>query len=185
MQNTGRSGPRKSAASRLFPSGIPSNHATSGEPVNSKESVRRISDLFTPRPFTAGTRLAVRSVSASRLDSENEAESTYEPDRHSTATTHLNAAKWSPSQPVSCTITTATVKPMTASSVPRQNSPNAKRGSAAGLTPREKMRIRRTVGSRFQTISSSEPLKMEQTTRKRTTVSTTAGDLISSVGAPL
>ena len=185
FQNSDRSGARQSAAARLFPSGIPASYTSSSPTVNSEERVRRISDLFTPRPFTVGARSTsvVRSVSVQRPESENEAASTEQQDWRNAAVTtmHINPATWQPSQPVSCTITTATVKPMTASSVPSENLPNVKRGSASGLTPREKMRMRRTPGSRFQTISSSEPVKLEQTPTKPAKIHTTAGDLISSV----
>ena len=183
FQNGDKSGTRQSAAARLFPSGIPASYASSGQTVNSKESVRRISDLFTPRPFGTRSTSGVRSVSASLLDSENEAVQKDQPNFQNPAVTtmHINPATWKPSQPVSCTITTATVKPMTASSVPSENQPNVKRGSASGLTPREKLRMRRTPGNRFQTISSSEPVKMERTPLKPVNIHSTAGDLISSV----
>lgn len=181
---------RKSASQRLFPTG--DKPVTSS--ARSPEHARRMTDIYTPRPFGGSPRPSSATVrpdntdrASPRMDyAKQGAEPQLSATRYTSSltraspssiatvrpvvtgtssvsmtTTHIHKSTPWVSEPSSTTISMATVKPMSATF----DSPK-----------KSKDRYRR------QTISSTEPTRMEQDlSSRKPAVHSVAGDLISSV----
>lgn len=174
---------RRSASARLFPAGRPDTNTT--------DSVRRMSDIYTPRPFG-------QSGSRSNMSYGEPHRDTHKPAEPS------QSYKFGSGQGQRST-TVATVRPVLASTAndklvqdynqnhsadPYQSKPSPKSSaqrswdsdSLQKKDPKGSLPRRKANRERFMTISSSQPaLYTEQTPSKKQKVHSVAGDLISTV----
>ena len=168
---------RRSASERLFPVGQNQQSHTNVH-VSSEEHVRRISDIYTPKPFfksdSRSSSSGIRPVSSplsgshSSIHKPPSSVATVRPVVSHTTTASLRLGKENVPEKNNNTVTTATVKPMS-SSILRE-----KRPDAITHTPIER--------ERRKTISGSTQLKMEKDSPiKKRRMHSVAGDLISSV----
>lgn len=189
----------KSASERLFPS----RQAPSPETVDmtSKDRVRRISDLVSPRPFIASgssRTSSIRPVSAiGILNYPQSFTQTPQSDEiprpksadfsRSSPTTvatvrpvQSSTSSYIPAPAPGGTTNTATVKPL-ASGDDIFATPDYTWGSPLRQNKNKQNNRLLSSGYRYRTISSSQPIKLERTNFRRDHVNTVAGDLITSV----
>lgn len=151
----------------------------SREELNSQASVRRMSDIFTPRPFGSNRNLASRPVraftSSPSLNPEPRVTASNAPQQRSA----VQRLSDSPRVPRS----TATVHPVMVDqnhNIERKWTSN--RPQMLTHTPERTGAVKRKDRKRSLTISSSQPMRYtEQSPRKAIQPHSAAGDLISTV----